>query len=536
MATELGSEPTVRTHLTILRQQRWWVIGTVLAGLGAGIAVSATQPRQYSATARVLIQSVTGSAASGTAAVTPTDVQTELELVTSAPVRQAVAHELGSAPAVSAAQVAQTNVLAITAASLRPAQSARIANAYARAFVSYHQAVSLSNLTAAEKQLRTQISAVRAQIRSLHARSSSPQVSALLNQEAVLREQLAQMQVSGATAGQGVELVAPAVAPVSPSSPSPAQDGLLGGAAGLLAGLAVAFLRNTLNDALTSKESVENLGGSPVLAAVPLVPSWKQRKHPLLVSDSAPASPAAEAYRSLRTSVQFARHEREIRTLVITSPAAAEGKTSTLANLGTVFAQASERVVLVSADLRRPRVGQFFGIDEDSGLTSVLAGQRPVEQVLQPVRGTRNLSVLPAGGLPHNPAELLSGPGMRDILARLREMFDLVLIDSPPVLPVTDAVVLSRAADATLLVVAAGQTRQGDLRRTAERMRQVDAPVIGIVLNEVTRQTSYGYGYGYGYGYKPYLPAAAETGGTAGSNGVKQGGNGKMSPADNIPQ
>jgi len=158
-------------------------------------------------------------------------------------------------------------------------------------------------------------------------------------------------------------------------------------------------------------------------------------------------------------------------------------------------------VVLVSCDLRRPRLGKFFGLDEQTGLTTVLLGEERLEQVIQPVPGHEGLSLLGAGALPPNPAELLSSPAARQLFAALRQQFSLILIDSPPVLPVTDAVVLSKEADATLLVVAAGQTRGHDLQRAAEKLAQVNATVVGTVLNEVTRQNGYGHGYGYGYGY-----------------------------------
>lgn len=405
--------------------------------------------------------------------------------------------------------------------------AARIANAYARAFVAYQQTTAINSLSAAEDQLRSQISSLARQIRSLHAKINSPQASALLNQEAALKEQLAQVAVSGATASEGVELVTPAARPTSPSSPGPVQDSLLGLAAGLLLGLAAAFLSNNLNDTLTSKDTVERLSGTPVLTMVPLVASWKKHDRVLVVSRSEPTSPAAEAYRSLRTSLQFARQERELRTIVVTSPSASEGKTTTLANLGTVFAQAGERVALVSCDLRRPRVGKFFGLEERSGLTTVLLGEQTLDQVLQPASGQKNLWVLGAGALPHNPAELLNSPAARQVIAALRDRFDLVLIDTPPVVPVTDAVVLSTIADATLLVVAAGQTKGGDLHRAAEKLAQVNVSTVGVVLNEVTKQAGYSYGsyYSSGYSYKPYLPAMTEAGGTP-------VGNGKSGPAN----
>src|SRR4029077_18953273 len=185
----------------------------------------------------------------------------------------------------------------------------------------------------------------------------------------------------------------------------------------------------------------------------------------------------------------------------ITSPAANDGKTSTLANLGLAFAQAGDRVLVVSCDLRRPRLGQFFGVAEEPGLTTVLADGTPLEDVIQPVAGQQRLWVLPAGRGPPQPAEVLNSPKAQQIFKPLADGFDLVLIDSPPLLPVTDAVLLAQVADGVLLVASAGQSRRADLRRAREKLTQVNATVVGVVLNQVTRETGYGYGYGYGDGY-----------------------------------
>ena len=511
MMTEFGTEPSFRAYLQILRRRKWWVAVAATLGLAASLAFSLTAHKQYSATAQLLVQPSVNASGLGAAQpqpVTQTDVQTELQLVTSAPVQQAVRAKLKSAPAVSAAEVGQTNVISITATSRVPSQAALVANLYATAFVQYRQSVAESSLASAEAQLRSQISALGQQLRSFRGDTTSPAASALLNQQAVLKEQLAQMQVSGAVDSGDVVLVTPAQTPTLPSSPKPAQDALLGLAAGLALGLGAAFLRDSLDDKLASKEAAEHAGGAPVLAMTPVVTSWRRQQQPLVVVASEPTSPAAESYRSLRTSLQFARQERQLRSIVVTSPGVAEGKTATLANLGVVFAQAGERVVLVSCDLRRPRIGAFFALDEQDGMTSVLLGQRTLEEAVQPVPGFDRLSLLPAGPVPPNPAELLNSARAQDVFARLRERFDLVLIDSPPVLPVTDAAILSRHADATLMLAAAGQTRRGDLHRAVEKLDQVGATILGIVLNKVTRQT--GRTYGYSYSYKPYRAASPE--------------------------
>jgi succinoglycan biosynthesis transport protein ExoP len=498
--TDFGTEPTFRSYLQILRRRKWWVGSIAVLGLAASLAFSLTAHKQYAATAQLLVQpsfDPSGGVVQEQP-VTQTDVETELQLVTSAPVQQAVRAQLGSVPIVSASEVGVTNVIAITATSQVPSRASLIANLYSNAFVQYRQAVASRSLTTAEAQLRSQISSLAQQLNSFAGNTNSPAASALLNQQAVLKEQLAQMQVSGAVDTGDVVLVTPAQTPTAPSSPKPAQDALLGLAGGLALGLGAAFLRDSLDDRLTSKEATEHAAGMSVLAMTPLV-SWRREK-PLLVSITEPTSPAAESYRSLRTSLQFARQGQQLRSMVVTSPGINEGKTSTLANLGVVFAQAGERVVIVSGDLRRPRIGAFFGLDEQVGLTNVLLGQVTLEEALLPVPGFGRLSLLPAGPVPPNPAELLNSA--HEIFARLRHHFDLVLIDSPPVLPVTDPAILARHADVTLVLAAAGQTRRADLRRAVEKLDQVNATILGIVLNKVTRQTE--RNYGYSYSYKPY--------------------------------
>jgi capsular exopolysaccharide synthesis family protein len=501
--SEFDAEPTFRSYLHILRRRKWWVGSITVLGLAASLAFSLNAHKQYSATAQVLVQPTADSSGLGVVQlqpVTQTDVQTELQLVTSAPVQQAVRAQLKGTAEVSASEVGQTNVISITATSQTPLRAALIANVYANAFVQYRQSVASHSLAAAEGQLSSQISSIAQQVGSFHGiDKSSPAASALLNQEAVLKEQLAQMQVSGTVNTGGVAVVTPAQPPVSPSSPKPIQDALLGMAAGLALGVGAAFMFDSLDDGLVSKEAAEKAAGAPVLATVPLVNSSRRRPF-AVVALSDPTSPSAESYRSLRTALQFARQERQLRSLVVTSPGASEGKTSTLANLGVVFAQVGERVLLVSCDLRRPRIGALFGVDEGAGLTSVLLGQRTLDAAIQPVPDVERLSILPAGPVPPNPAELISGARMREIIAETQEDFDLVLIDSPAVIPVTDAVLLSQHADATLLLAAAEQTRRADLRLAAEKLDQVDATILGTVLNKVTRQT----GRYYGYGYKPY--------------------------------
>jgi succinoglycan biosynthesis transport protein ExoP len=521
---EVGAEPTLRGYLRIVRRGRWWVAAFALLGLGISLALSLTATKQYAATAQILVQSAGNLGLdSGSGQVpTSTDVQTELQLVTGAQVQSRVRAQLGSAPGVSVAEVGQTNVIALTAISPEPARAAQIANTYASAFVSWSTATSISSLTAAEGQLTKQINAIGTEIGKLPS-SSAAQVTALSNQQAVLKGQLAQLQVAGTTASTGLELVTPAAVPTSPSSPKPLEDALLGLFAGLILGIGAAFLRDNLDDTLTTGEAVERVGGTTVLATVPMVASWRRNANPVVISVSEPTSQSAEAYRSLRTSLQFVRTDGTVRTILVTSPSAGDGKTATVVNLGAVFAQAGARVVLVSCDLRRPGLGQFFAPAGHAELSLILSGEQPIDRALSPVPSVDGLWTLGSREVAANPTELLGGDRMRSLVDDLAKRFDIVLIDSPPVLPVADALILSGYADAVVLVVAAGSTRRAELRRAAEKLAQADAPVVGAVLNKATAQDGYGYGY-YG-GYQPYVVPRGES---ADGSRATQNGHGKQ--------
>ncbi|MHB1511144.1 MAG: tyrosine-protein kinase domain-containing protein [Acidimicrobiales bacterium] len=491
------------SYLALLRRRKWWVIALPVLGLVASLGYSLTQPKAYSASAQLLLQPENVWVTANQQPITPTDVLTELQLVTSAPVEASVKRQLGSAPNVSAAEVGLTNVISIAATSATPARAALIANTYATAFITYQRSVTIASLTAAETQLGRQITSIAAQVKSLHSNPAAvAQVNALLSQEALLKDQLAQLQVNGAVAIGGIQLVTPATAPIAPSSPKPLTDAGLGFVLGLLLGIGLAFLIEHLDDTVYLKEDVERLTpGARVLALVPMVSSWKNKSQALVIAASQPNSPAGEAYRSLRTSLQFATLDNHAQVILVTSPGENEGKSSTAANLGVVLATAGERVAIVSCDLRRPRLGQFFGRTEQVGLTTVLLGRCSLEEALQPVPGIDRLSILATGERPSDPTSVLGSEQFAGVLDQLRKMFDLVVVDSPPLLPVTDAVILAQAADAALLVVAAGQTRGKGLRQATEALSLVHATLIGVVLNEVTKATGYGYGYGKHYGY-----------------------------------
>ncbi len=208
----------------------------------------------------------------------------------------------------------------------------------------------------------------------------------------------------------------------------------------------------------------------------------------------------AEAYRALRTSILLSRTGQTAKVLMVTSALPQEGKTTTSVNLAIVLAQHDARVLLIEADMRRAGISQVFGLEQpDVGLSTVLGRSTPVEAAIQPVPGIPNLSLLPAGPVPVNPAVLLGSSRMKDLLVSLKSRFDYVIIDTPPALSVTDSVLLSSLADSALLVVASGVTSKAALRRVCDVLAHVDARIMGVVLNAADAVESDRYYYGDRY-------------------------------------
>lgn len=204
-----------------------------------------------------------------------------------------------------------------------------------------------------------------------------------------------------------------------------------------------------------------------------------------LITISNPRSPVAEAYRTLRTNMEFSNLDKNLRVILVTSAGAEEGKSTTLSNLAVTIAQSGKRVILVDADLRRPTLHQTFGLKNSVGLTDMVRDETilanpPTQETTVP-----NLRVLTSGQLPPNPAEILGSKRMSEILAALLERADMVLLDAPPVLAVTDAAVLSSKVDGVLLVVSAGKTKRESARKAQAQLEKINARVIGAVLNNV---------------------------------------------------
>jgi polysaccharide biosynthesis transport protein len=320
---------------------------------------------------------------------------------------------------------------------------------------------------------------------------------------------LSQYQLSriGESAETGrVRVIDAATTPGIPVSPHRKRAVLISFLLGLVLAIVAAMLADRFDDAVQNPDEVRDRLNLTVLGSIPRVrridagqPQETQEKAFRMVTHVEPQSLVAEAFRSLRTNVAFARAHQDLRTLMVTSPAPGEGKSTVAVNLATTFAQQGQRTLLIDADLRRSVLDQTFAISRSPGLTNVLVGTETLEAV---VRSTDvpSLSILPSGQFPPNPSELLGSPQMRAMIERAKESFDIVLIDSPPVLAVTDAAVLSTAVDGSIIVIRLGMTTREAVRRSVSQLRVVNGRILGAVLNAVDfRGPSYQGGYGYYY-------------------------------------
>jgi capsular exopolysaccharide synthesis family protein len=268
----------------------------------------------------------------------------------------------------------------------------------------------------------------------------------------------------------------------------------------LALGVGIAVLREVLDTRIRTERDVQQVTDVPIVGGIAYDPKATQR--PLIVQAD-PRSPRSESFRTLRTNLQFLNLRGDAHSFVITSSIESEGKSTTAANLAITLAEAGSRVVIIDADLRRPKLAEYMGLEGAVGLTDVLIGRAELVDVVQPW-GRHNLFVLPAGKIPPNPSELLGSQPMANMIAVLEREFDYVLFDAPPLLPVTDAAILAKRTGGALIVVAAGSTHKNQLKGAVSALQHVDAPVSGLILTMLPTKgpDAYGYGrYGYGQGY-----------------------------------
>ncbi len=499
-------DPTLSDYLAVLRRRRRVVMLTALAVLAIVVAISLLQTRRYRAESELLLRQTQTEALlvdevgqNASSAHAERELNNELRLIESRTVREAVERaydgplDIDSVSA-TAANAETNDVIEIAVESTKPAAAAELVNVYADTYITVRREGIIDELLAAGEDIQTRLSNMREQIAEvslplddMNARVAAsapdsperveleeqrqtviaevlPQLAPLQSRASQLQGQLAQLEITQDLSREGgVEVLDPAVEPSSPSSPDIVTNLVVGGLVGVLAGIALAFVVERMDDSVRSKETAERLTGLPTLGVIPRASAGSNATGLTILDD--PASPAAEAYRLLRTSVRFLGLDGSMHRVLVTSAAPSEGKTVAAANLAIALAQGGSTVLLVGADLRRPRVHELFGAPQAPGLTSVLVEDVSAESATYAIKEVPGLHVMPPGPAPPNPAELLDSARVRDLFESLSEVYDTVIVDSPPVLPVTDAQVLTRSADGVLLVVAYGETSKRGLTR-----------------------------------------------------------------------
>lgn len=517
----------LRDYLRVVWRRKWTILVTVVLCVAAAVLISLREAPKYSTAARLLVatdlsdQIFDPSSQAANPELAQRTIANEIQLILSPSTRRAVIEKLDRplASEVSLQPIPQTDVIAVVATDGDAEDAAATANAYAETYLEVRVRENTEELQDAADRLQAEIDRLTQQILEIdgdlavnpppvaeegQTLPTDPRVrerASLDSQRSQFLAQLDRIEAGVANQQVGGEVIAQAPVPDDPINKTPLRNALAGLALGLVLGIALAFLREYLDDSVKSKDDLEAASGITVVGLIPELSDWKNRKAAMLAAMDHPRSRSAEAYRTLRTSIEFLALDQPIRSMQVTSATAAEGKTTTLANVATTFARAGQRVIVLDCDLRRPRVHDFFGLENRAGFTSVLLGELPLAKALQPVHGNLPLGVLASGPLPPNPAELLSSKRAADVIEALESRCDLLLIDSPPIVPVTDGLVLAGLVDAVLVVANSGTTTKRGLGRAVELLRQIDAPLVGTVLNGVRVESDYGYAVGKEYYY-----------------------------------
>jgi tyrosine-protein kinase len=544
----VGGTIDFREYLATLRLRKWSILVIAALCFGAALAYTAQQTPMYTSTAKVQVTNPVAAFSSSNALANP-NMQTEQALTTSTLVSKCAVLLLSN-PSVSdgaastgtpghddykaplcdltaldavpvpaglvksvKVEVGDTStIMQVSATDKKPIVAQQVAQAFADGYVAVRTLEAekfiddrRAPILALKAQLAPQLQGLYAKISSAIAHGlPATQLSALANK---LSDQINEINTELIDLSPA-KITPPYVAgdaalPSSPSSPHKTLNAALGLALGLILGVGIAFLREMLSDELRGRADFEEHAGVPVLAVIPKVASWRRKSDAKLITLDQPKSVVSEAYRTLRTSILFSAMQRGLHTIMVASANAGEGKSTTAANLAVVLADSGKRVVLISADLRKPRLHRFFGLETEPGLSNALAGESTVWDTLQAPQ-VENLRVMVSGPVPARPTELLQSEAMGELVADLRDVSDFVIIDTSPILPVADALVLAPLVDGILLVADASITTRSAVTHTRELLDQVDARLVGAVFNDYDPSRDRGGAGYYGYGYRRY--------------------------------
>jgi len=524
----------LRGQLTLIRTWFGFVVASALLAGGVAFVVSGQLPKTYEARAIILVgQSLSTVNPDYTQLLASQRLSTTYaKVATTRPILREVIAELGLtetpeqlADHIRADADPDSTLLTITTKDSSAERAADIANALADQLTASSptlqgfQADMQKSIEDDLKATRDLITATQSEVESLVALENrtpaqDSQLTTLQTRLIALRSTFSTLLSLSSTSTSGeLSVIEPAVADPTPISPQPFLNALVGVLVGLLIAGGVAAARTYLDDTLKTAEDVQEVAGLASLGAVSRIRGGETRTEIYqLVALLYPRSATTEAYRTLRTNVEFASLDSSIRSLLVTSAVPGEGKTVTASNLAIVFAQSGKRVLLLDADLRKPGVSRIFNLPNDRGLTNLLRGDSadPMD-VIQKTEEER-LHVLTTGHQVANPVEVLGSQRMRSIIETLRSRYDLLIVDSAPVQVVADAIILSSYMDGTLLVIDAARTRRAAVRQAREALAKADAKVIGAVLNRIPEGASAeNLYYGDYYGATPKTGSSGAT-------------------------
>ncbi len=540
MALDDETEPQLvdlREFLGVISRRRMTVAAVVVTVVGLAIAMVYQRTPVYTATARVEVRPLTSNPLyAGAFYDLQSAMDTEAARIASEQIVSGATAILGTPTtgSVNATVPANTALIDIACTDPSPDAARACADAFAQAYVEDRRATAMAGYDAATEPYTDEIRRANDELERLEiglaAATSEVERATLLGEIASVRSeretaQLQLLAVPAASPTPGL-VVGPAQTPAAPSNKGYVTTGFLAMIVGLAFGIGLAFVRERLDERLPDRQGFEQALGAPVISVVPKVPGWRDRSDAKVVSLSAPDSAAAEAYRAARTTLLYLAREGGLKVIAVTGPGQAEGKTTTTVNLAVSLAQAGTRVVAISADLRRPRLHRFFHLDNTIGTSSVLSGRGDLVAALHRT-DVSNLIVMPSGPVPANPAELLASEAMDDLLAELRSLADIVLIDTAPSLVVSDMLGLAPKTDGVLVVADAASTHRSAVLQVRSQLERVGGQIVGGVLNNLDpasgrRGTYSSYGYRDDYREATGNEATNGHGGRAG-NGHARG-------------
>jgi non-specific protein-tyrosine kinase len=520
-------ENELKKYFRIILHRAWLTVVLVVVFGGIAYIVGRTTPPVYSATNTVqVIQAPGGSAIDYYAALASGSklAATYAQVMTQRPVLQEVIDTLNLdlnpsslAGDVNVSVSSETQLMRITVESGDPQQAADLANAIPVIFARQNAARqatryvdSKDNLTKELEVLQTDIDQKQAQLSALGTGDTTnkqgdisrlqTELTQLQQSRAGILQSFVNIRLAETQSTDNITVVEPATVPTAPIRPRIFQNVLLASVFGLMLSLGLIFLIEYLDDRIRTPDQIDQHLGLPVIGLIAKI--QLNSRNPIgadsLVAVSQPRSPVTEAFRSLRTNIQFAGVDKQMRILLVTSAGPTEGKSTVAANLAVVMAQAGLRVVLLDGDLRRPTVHKFFEQSDRTGLTDIMLQDPSRWNGVTKSTTVDNLSMILSGPLPPNPSELLGSKRMRQLFDYLLTSSDMIIVDAPPLLPVTDALVLSQMADGVVLVVNIGATRLPEAIQAKTQMDQAGANIIGAVLNMIpTGRGQYSYYYYY---------------------------------------